>query len=84
MPYLLQVDVVQVVTCVNRLYHPALGGVQVQGEERRLRHVQELGHRAWNKAVISHEGHFWLQHVPVEARRKERQRLESYVQKVGA
>lgn len=65
--YLLQVDVVQVVACSHRLHHPALGGVEVQGEERRLRHVQELGQGPGREAAVSLEHHLRLQHVAVEA-----------------
>lgn len=65
--YLLQVDVVQVIAGVHRLHHPALRSVQVQGEERGLWHVQELGHGAWRETAVGLEGHLRLQDVTVEA-----------------
>lgn len=68
--YLLQVDVVQVVAGANGLDHPALWSVQVQGEERGLRHVQELGHGAGRERTVSLEGHLRLQHVTVKTERK--------------
>lgn len=64
--HLLQVDVVQVVAGAHRLHHPALGGVEVEGEQGRLRHVQECGHGAGREAAIGLERHFRLQHVTVE------------------
>lgn len=70
--YLLQVNVVQVIAGVHRLDHPVLGRVEVQGEEWRLRHVQELGHRARREAAVGLKDHLWLQHVPVEAARRHR------------
>jgi len=68
--YLLQVDVVQVVARVHGLHHPALGSVEVQGEERRLRHVQELGHGAGRERPVGLEHHLGLQHVAVKTGRK--------------
>lgn len=62
----MQVDVVQVVPGAHGLDHPALGGVEVQGEEGRLRHVQELGHGARRETAVSLKRHLWLQHVTVE------------------
>lgn len=70
--YLLQVDVVQVVPGAHRLDHPAFGSVEVQGEEGRLRHVQELGHGAGRETTICLKHHLWLQHVTVETGRKHR------------
>lgn len=70
--YLLQVDVVQVVAGVHRLHHPGLGSVEVQREERRLRHVQKLGQGAEGEAAVSLEHHLGLQHVAVEAGRNKR------------
>lgn len=62
----MQVDVVQVVAGANRLHHPALGSVEIQGEEGRLRHVQELGHGARRETTVRLERHLGLQHVTVK------------------
>lgn len=71
-PYLLKVDVVQVVSGVHGLDHPALGSVEVQGEEGRLRHVQELGHRAGRETAVGLKHHLRLQHMAVKTGRKHR------------
>lgn len=70
--YLLQVDVVQVIAGAHWLHHPALRSVQVQGEERGLGHVQELGHGAWRETAVGLEGHLRLQNVTVETADGER------------
>lgn len=50
--YLFEVDVIQIVACVDWLNHPALGSVQIESKQWRLRHIQELRYRTRSKAVI--------------------------------
>lgn len=50
--YLFEVDVIQIVACVDGLNHPALGSVQIERKQRRMRHIQELRHRTGSKAAI--------------------------------
>lgn len=73
--YLVQVDVVQVVASTNRLHHPALGSVEIQGEEGRLRHVQELGHGAGRETAVGLEGHLGLQHITVKTGGKSQEQI---------
>lgn len=53
--YLFEVDVIQIVECVDGLNHPALGSVQIESKQRRLRHIQELRHRTRSKAASCQE-----------------------------